>query len=162
MIRPVIAQDAKALTKIYNHYIENSTATFEEVCITASNMAERIKKVTNANLPWLVFEEKYIVIGYAYATPWKERSAYRYSVETTVYCSPQHLGKGRGHQLYQALFSELRKLPIHSIMGGITLPNAASIALHEKLGMTKVAQFHQIGRKFVQWLDTGYWQLTLD
>ncbi len=162
MIRPVIEQDAKALTKIYNHYIESSTATFEEVCITASNMVERIKKVTNANLPWLVIEDNDIIIGYAYATPWKERSAYRYSVEATVYCAHQHLGKGWGYQLYQALFAELKKLPIHSVLAGITLPNPASIALHEKLAMVQVAHFHQVGRKFEQWLDTGYWQLTLN
>jgi len=76
--------------------------------------------------------------------------------------SPEAKGKGLGSKLYQALFDELRKLPIHSILGGITLPNPASIALHEKLGMHKVAHFHQIGKKFDRWLDTAYWQITFD
>jgi len=83
-------------------------------------------------------------------------------VEATVYLTPKAQGKGLGTQLYKALFSELKQKSIHSVLGGITLPNPASIALHEKLGMTKVAHFHQIGRKFEQWLDTGYWQLTLN
>jgi len=161
MIRPATTHDAQALSNIYNHYIENSTATFEEIQISKDTMIERIKKVNNANLPWLVAVENNIIVGYAYSTPWKDRSAYRYSVEATVYCSPQHLGQGWGYQLYQALFTELRKLPIHSVIGGITLPNSASIALHEKFGMNQVAHFEQIGRKFDQWLDTGYWQLIL-
>ena len=162
MIRPVKRQDAQDLTDIYNHYVKNTVITFEENCIDSTEMAKRIEKVINNNLPWLVIEENNILLGYAYATPWKARSAYRFSVEATVYLAPKELEKGLGTQLYQALFSELKEKLIHSVLGGITLPNPASIALHEKLGMTKVAHFHQIGRKFDQWLDTGYWQLTLD
>jgi len=162
MIRQVTEQDAVSIVKIYNHYIKNTTATFEEKCIDNVEMLKRIKKVTELNLPWLVFEVDNKILAYAYATPWKERSAYRYSVESTVYCAPENLGQGLGYQLYQALFTELQKLPIHSVMGGITLPNPASVALHEKLGMSQVAHFHQIGRKFDKWLDTVYWQLIFD
>jgi len=162
MIRTVKPQDAQTIVDIYNYYVEHSTATFEEKCIDNAEMLKRIKKVTELNLPWLVLEVENKVIGYAYATPWKVRSAYRYSVESTVYCSPESLGQGLGYQLYQALFTELQKLPIHSVMGGITLPNPASVALHEKLGMSQVAHFHQIGQKFDKWLDTGYWQLVFD
>lgn len=90
MIRPTTKQDAQALADIYNHYIEHSTATFEEVPVTASNMIERINKVNNANLPWLVITVDNKIIGYAYATPWKERSTYRYSVEATVYLALKH------------------------------------------------------------------------
>jgi len=162
MIRPVKRQDAQEIVDIYNHYVENTVITFEEECIDSNEMVKRIEKVIDANLPWLVIEESGILLGYAYATPWKARSAYRFSVEATVYLDPKEQGKGLGTQLYKTLFSELKQKSIHSVLGGITLPNPASIALHEKLGMTKVAHFHQIGRKFDQWLDTGYWQLTLD
>lgn len=162
MILPVKRQDAQAIVDIYNHYVENTVITFEENIITVNEMVERIEAVTDLNLPWLVIKENNILLGYAYATPWKVRSAYRYSVEATVYLTPKAQGKGLGTQLYKALFSELKQKSIHSVLGGITLPNPASIALHEKLGMTKVAHFHQIGRKFEQWLDTGYWQLTLN
>lgn len=161
MIRPVKVQDIQAIVTIYNHYIENTVNTFEEHCIDTSEMIKRIENVTRLKLPWLVIEVDNKVLGYAYATPWKERSAYRYSVESTVYLAPDSLGRGLGYQLYQALITELKTLPIHSVMGGITLPNPASIALHEKLGMVKVAHFQQVGRKFDQWLDTGYWQLVL-
>jgi len=162
MILPVKRQDAQAIVDIYNYYVENTVITFEENIITVNEMVERIETVTDLNLPWLVIKENNILLGYAYATPWKVRSAYRYSVEATVYLTPKAQGKGLGTQLYKALFSELKQKSIHSVLGGITLPNPASIALHEKLGMTKVAHFHQIGRKFEQWLDTGYWQLTLN
>ncbi len=162
MIRSVTKQDAQAIVDIYNHYVKNTVITFEEECIDSNKMLERIEKVTDLNLPWLVIEENNRLLGDAYATPWKARSAYRYSVEATVYLASTEQGKGLGTQLYQALFAELKQKSIHSVLGGITLPNPASIALHEKLGMTKVAHFHQIGRKFEQWLDTGYWQLTLD
>ena len=162
MIRTVTKQDAQAIVDIYNHYVENTVITFEEESINVSEMLKRIEKVTDSNLPWLVIEENNSLLGYAYATPWKARSAYRFSVEATVYLGPKEQGKGLGTQLYQTLFSELKQKSIHSVLGGITLPNPASIALHEKLGMTKVAHFHQIGRKFDQWLDTGYWQLTLE
>lgn len=161
MIRPVKRQDAQDLVDIYNHYVKNTVVTFEEDCIDSNEMAKRIDKVTDLNLPWLVIEENDILLGYAYATPWKARSAYRFSVEATVYLAPKEQGKGLGTQVYRALFTELKQKSIHSVMGGITLPNPASIALHEKLGMHKVAHFHQVGRKFDQWLDTGYWQLTL-
>ncbi len=162
MIRPVKRQDAQALADIYNHYVKNTVITFEEDCINNNEMIKRIEKITNLDLPWLVIEENDVLLGYAYATPWKARSAYRFSVEATVYLTPKEQGKGLGTDLYQALISELKQKSIHSVLGGITLPNPASVALHEKLGMTKVAHFHQVGRKFDQWLDTGYWQLTLD
>jgi len=162
MIRPVKQQDAQALADIYNHYVKNTVITFEEDCINNNEMIKRIEKITNLDLPWLVIEENDVLLGYAYATPWKARSAYRFSVEATVYLTPKEQGKGLGTDLYQALISELKQKSIHSVLGGITLPNPASVALHEKLGMTKVAHFHQVGRKFDQWLDTGYWQLTLD
>ncbi len=162
MIRPVKRQDIQAIVDIYNHYVENTAITFEEKSINANDMLARIEIVTQGNLPWLVIEQGNNILGYAYATPWKARSAYRYSVETTVYLAPKEQGKGLGTELYQALLTELKLKSIHTAIGGITLPNPASIALHEKLGMTKVAHFHQVGYKFNQWLDTGYWQLTFN
>lgn len=162
MIRSAISEDAPKLADIYNHYIENTVITFEESCIDSDEMIKRIEAVTEQNLPWLIIEENNLILGYAYASPWKARSAYRFSVEATVYLSPNEHNKGLGTQLYQALFEELKRKPIHTIIGGITLPNPASIALHEKLGMHQVAHFKQVGKKFDQWLDTGYWQLTLN
>jgi phosphinothricin acetyltransferase len=159
MIRTVLDKDINEITDIYNFYIAETVATFEEEVITPEIMLTRITKVSNDNLPWLVAEDDYgNVTGYAYATKWRERFAYRFSVEVTVYLSPKYLGAGIGTKLYQTLFSELKKRSIHSVIGGITLPNPASIALHEKFAMKQVAHFKDVGFKFGQWRDTGYWQ----
>ncbi len=161
VIRSVIESDIKEITEIYNHYIANSVATFEQIAIDSEEMAKRIDASTSANLPWLVAENGTSVLGYAYATKWRVRSAYKHSVEITVYKSPNVQTKGVGSALYKVLFEELRKLSMHVVIAGISLPNPPSIALHEKFGMTKVAEFKQVGRKFDRWVDTGYWQKLL-
>jgi len=159
MIRNVLDKDAGDLANIYNYYIVETVATFEEEMISSDVMLARISKIQADELPWLVAENELgEILGYAYATKWRERFAYRFSVEVTVYLSPKHKKQGLGTQLYQALFAELKKRSIHSVIGGITLPNAASVALHEKFGMKQVAHFKEVGFKFEQWLDTGYWQ----
>ncbi len=99
--------------------------------------------------------------GYAYASEWKSRCAYRYSVETTVYLHPDARGKGIGTLLYQELIRKLSKLELHAAIGGIALPNDASVALHEKIGFKKAAHFKQVGYKFNKWVDVGYWELIL-
>jgi len=162
MIRAVQVSDAQAITDIYNYYIADTIITFEEQTINAEDMAERINKLLSADLPWLVVENNTgQVIGYAYAAKWRERFSYRFSVEVTAYLSPEYGGQGLGSQLYQVLFETLKNNGIHSVIGGITLPNQASIALHEKFNMKKVAHFNEVGLKFDQWLDVGYWQGTL-
>ena len=162
MIRAVQEQDAKAISDIYNYYIENTVITFEEDTVSTQDINKRMAATQLANLPWLVVEgELGKILGYAYASKWRERFSYRFSVEVTVYLSPKQSGKGLGTQLYQALFAELKSRNIHSVIGGITLPNAASVAVHEKFSMKKVAHFKEIGFKFDQWLDVGYWQGTL-
>ncbi|HEV7431928.1 MAG TPA: GNAT family N-acetyltransferase, partial [Steroidobacteraceae bacterium] len=93
-----------------------------------------------------------------YASRWKGRCAYRYSVESTVYLEPLAVGQGLGTALYSALFARLQELGCHVVIGGIALPNAASVALHEKFGMRQVAHFAQVGNKFGRWVDVGYWQ----
>ncbi|MFC1720195.1 GNAT family N-acetyltransferase [Pseudomonadota bacterium] len=92
---------------------------------------------------------------------WKRRYAYRYSVESTVYLDPAHTGKGFGLRLYSALIDAIRACSVHAAIGVIALPNAPSIALHERLGFRKVAHFEQVGYKQDHWVDVGYWQLLL-
>jgi phosphinothricin acetyltransferase len=160
MIRAAQPSDAPAIAAIYSHYILHSAITFEEVAVTAGEIAGRMAAVQPA-LPWLVAERGGAVVGYAYASPWKSRAAYRHSVETTVYVDRLHGRGGIGSALYAALIGDLRPRAMHALMGGIALPNAASVALHEKFGFRKVAHFEQVGRKFDQWIDVGYWELTL-
>ncbi|GAB3481675.1 arsinothricin resistance N-acetyltransferase ArsN1 family B [Marinomonas epiphytica] len=161
MIRSVQLKDAPEIAEIYNYYVTNTCVTFEEQIVTPAIMEARIQSVQDDDFPWLVAELNEKVIGYAYATKWKERSAYRFSVEATVYLSNGYHGKGMGSQLYTVLFEKLKERDIHNIIGGITLPNPASVGLHEKMGMSKVAHFESVGYKFGQWLDVGYWQLHL-
>ena len=160
MIRNASAGDAKQICDIYNHYVINSTITFEEEPVSAKEMLERIEKL-QSKFPWLVYEKENEVLGYAYATEWRSRIAYQYSAETTVYLKPGMYGKGIGSLLCKALIAEMRRLPIHTLIAGIALPNDSSIALHEKLGFEKVAHFKEVGFKMNKWIDVGYWQLTL-
>ena len=134
--------------------------TFEETPVESAEMERRIAEVA-ARLPWLVCEQDASIVGYVYATPWKQRSAYRFSVESTVYVAPEFHGRGFGSQLYRALIAELRDRNVHCAVGGIALPNTASVALHEKLGFAKIGHFKEIGWKLGKWVDVGYWELVL-
>lgn len=160
MLRPCTPDDAESICSIYNHYILETVVTFEEIPLTAAEMRRRIVDVT-AKFPWLVFERDGEVLGYAYATLWKERSAYRHSVESTVYLAPHASGQGMGTQLYSSLLAELRRRQVHCAIGGIALPNEASVALHEKVGFTKIGHFREVGWKFGGWVDVGYWEIVL-
>jgi L-amino acid N-acyltransferase YncA len=160
MIRACEPPDASQVCQIYNHYVRETVVTFEEIPVVEHDMAQRIAEVTE-RLPWLVWEQHGTIVGYAYATAWKARSAYRFSVESTVYLLQSFAGRGIGTQLYQALIADLRGRSVHCIVGGIALPNPASIALHEKLGFSKIGQFKEIGWKFGRWVDVGYWELVL-
>ena len=161
MIRNVRIDDSEAIAAIYNHYVVNSTVTFEVEAITGTEIAKRIQANLDADLPWLIAEAEGNVIGYCYATPWKARKAYQHSVEISVYLDADSHTKGIGSQLYAALFIQLKMQNVHAVMAGIALPNEASIALHEKHNMQKVAHFKQVGKKFGQWIDVAYWQVIL-
>ena len=161
MIRNVRIDDSEAIAAIYNHYVVNSTVTFEVEAITGTEIAKRIQANLDADLPWLIAEAEGNVIGYCYATPWKARKAYQHSVEISVYLDADSHTKGIGTQLYATLFTQLKTQNVHAVMAGIALPNEASIALHEKHNMQKVAHFKQVGKKFGLWIDVAYWQVIL-
>jgi phosphinothricin acetyltransferase len=101
-------------------------------------------------------------VAYAYATRWRTRAAYDWTLESTVYVDQAYTGRGIAKPLYLALLRLLKALDIHVVVGCIALPNDASVALHEKCGFVKVAHFPQVGRKFERWVDVGYWQATLE
>ena len=152
------ADDAGAISEIYNYYIDHTIITFEEERVTSKDIAQRVDRVLANKLPWLVAELDGQVIGYAYAAPWRERSAYRHSVEVSVYLDQNIRLRGLGSLLYHALFDALEVANVHVALAGIALPNDRSIALHEKFKMKKVAHLSEVGRKFDQWIDVGYWQ----
>ena len=162
MIREASESDSKAIVAIYNHYIRNSVATFEEDEINPAEIAARIGKVVGAGLPWIVAEANGEIQGYAYAGPWNSRAAYKHTVEVTIYISPSAVFCGLGTQLYTDLFSRLKERNIHCVIAGITLPNPQSVAIHEKFGMKKSGEFKEVGYKFGKWLDVGYWTVQLN
>ena len=161
LVRPVSASDAEAIARIYNYYIQNTVITFEEDPVSVQAMATRIADTEALSLPWLVAEVDGKIVGYAYARKWRERSAYRYSRETTIYLERGYEGRGIGKTLYSALLPLLRERGIHVAIGGVALPNEASVALHEKLGFELVATFREVGFKHDRWVDVAYWQLVL-
>ena len=160
-IRTASPADAAALCAIYNPYVATTAITFEEEPVAEPDMAQRIADVAAAGLPWLVAEADGKIVGYAYATKWRVRPAYRHSVESTVYVDAARVGQGVGRALYAALLDELRRRGLHLVIGGIALPNEGSVGLHERLGFRKVAHFAEVGMKFGRWIDVGYWQLNL-
>lgn len=161
MIRSATHDDSGKIAEIYNHYIENSVITFEETLIDAAEVRSRIGDPTT-DLPWFVHESDEVVVGYAYASPWNKRAAYRHSVEISIYLDRDAVGKGIGRKLYSHLIEDLKARSIHAVIGGVALPNPASVALHESLGFEKVAHYREVGRKFGKWIDVAYWQLILD
>lgn len=160
-IRSAKADDASSIAGIYNHYVSNTLATFETELVTTQDMVQRVSETLAFPLPWLVAAVSGEIVGYAYASKWKGRCAYRFSVESSIYLAVSHTGKGIGLQLYTALIDEIRAASMHSAIGGIALPNEQSIQLHERLGFKKVAHFKQVGHKLGRWIDVGYWQLLL-
>jgi len=136
MIRPCKTSDATDIADIYNHYIQHTTVTFDEKPITTEEIAHRIKN-TMMKYPWLVYVRKGKVLGYAYASGWREKSAYRYSAESTIYFNDKDRGKGCGTALYQELLEKLEQKSIHCVFGVIALPNDVSVEFHEKFGFKK-------------------------
>jgi L-amino acid N-acyltransferase YncA len=156
MIREATSSDARAIADIYNYYILNTVITFELDPITPQEIIKRMEKYKAVG-PYLVLEEDGEVIGYAYVSKFRERPAYEHSIETSIYLKHDCGGKGWGTKLYEELLSQV-SLERHILIGGIALPNEASIKLHEKCGFKKVAHFSEVGRKFGKWIDVGFWQ----
>ena len=160
-IRAASLADAEQIARIYNYYVANTVITFEEHPVATGEMSDRITEIQGHGFPWLVAEADGQVVGYSYASRWKSRSAYRHSVETTIYLKNGLGGRGIGKPLYSALFPILRQQGLHAVIGGAALPNPASVALHESLGFERVATFRQVGFKHDRWVDVAYWQLIL-
>lgn len=160
MIRPVTLQDAPAIAAIYNEYVENSVVTFETVPVTVEAMRDRIAELLKV-YPYIVYEIEGQVIGYSYAHAWKTRKAYEKTAETAIFVHPDHKRKGIGLELVRQLIEECRQRDFHVLIACITTSNTASIVMHQKLGYKQVSCYHEVGRKFDQWLDVADYELIL-
>jgi phosphinothricin acetyltransferase len=152
--------DAPAVLAIYGPVVRDTPISFELEPPSPAEMAERIRSTLELT-PWLLAEAEGRVAGYAYADPFRARPAYQWTAETTVYVHPDFQRRGVGRALYRALLAALRAAGYRSAVGGITLPNPASVALHESLGFLPVGVFRAAGFKQGRWHDVGFWQLEL-
>jgi L-amino acid N-acyltransferase YncA len=159
-LRDATALDAAACAAIYAHYVEQSTATFEEVTPSVDEMAVRIASAQERHA-WIVAERDGAIVGYAYGGPFKARAAYRYSCEVSVYLDVTARGGGVGRTLYAALLDRMESLGLRMACGGVTMPNDASVALHLAMGFEEVGTYRRIGWKHGEWRDVTWFQKPL-
>lgn len=155
-IRLAEPRDAAVLRRIYAPAID-TPISFELEAPSVGEMRGRIER-TLPHLPWLVAEREGEVVGYAYANPFGDRAAYRWSVTTSIYVDPGAHRRGNGRGLYTALLGLLEVMGYREAFAGITLPNTASVALHESVGFVRVALYRRVGWKLGRWHDVGWWQ----
>jgi phosphinothricin acetyltransferase len=153
-------RDAAACAEIYAPHVEASATSFEAEPPSAAELAARIES-TNETHPWLVADRDGETVGFAYACRHRSRAAYRWAVDVSVYVGEGHRRQGLGRSLYEELFERLRAQRFRVACAGVTLPNDASVALHEGLGFVPVGVYRRIGWKAGAWHDVGWWQLDL-
>lgn len=161
MIRRVTPADAAAITRIYNHYVLETTVTFEIAAVTVEEMRRRIEEISTS-FPYYIMEQDGEIVGYAYVHLWKERAAYSRTLETTVYLSHTARHQGIGRALMEPLIADCRRLGYRALIALITEENSESCAFHEKLGFCQVAHFDRVGEKFNRLLDVYAYELYLD
>ncbi len=161
MLRDAQPSDAPDILEIVNHYILNTCVTFDETPVDVHWVRNKIA-YTREHYPYIVAEEEGRVVGYAYASAFRSKSAYRHTVESTVYLHPGSTGKGIGSQLYKELLERLQKQGVHTVVAVIGVPNPASERLHQKLGFHHAGNLSQVGFKHGKWLDTSYWVKALE
>ena len=154
-VRAAVPAYLEAVAAIFAHYVTTTVTTFEEVPPTAADWQRRLDELAGRNLPFLVAEADGVVCGYAYATPWRPKPAYRYTVEDTVYISPAHTGRGLGRALLTALLTGCEQAGARQVIAVIADTGSdASAALHRRLGFEPAGHLRQVGYKHGRWVDT--------
>jgi L-amino acid N-acyltransferase YncA len=163
VIRPATVQDLPSVREIYNHYVMNSTVTFDETAMTLGELRRKFAHVTKLGMPFLVAQSPSgQLLGYAYVTPWKEKAAYRYTVEDSIYLGPASTGKGLGRPLLQAMLDASKAAGIKEVIAVIADKGAdASIHLHKEFGFKDIGHMGKVGFKFDRWLGTVLMQKSL-
>lgn len=159
-LRTATAQDAPALSKIYKYYVENTTISFEYDAPTTEEFAERVTHKLE-KYPFIVAEDNGTVVGYSYASEYRERRAYDHSVELSIYVDKDERHCGIGTMLYSALLSLLSEQNFASAYSCITIPNSPSVSFHEEMGFKLIGYFHKAGFKHGAWLDVAWYERAL-
>ena len=152
--------DAGAIADIYAPYVRDTIISFETEAPDAHEIAQRMARL-GRNYPWLAASSGGRLVGYAYACENRSRLAYRWSVDAAIYLDAAAQGRGIGRALYQRMFDLLRAQGYVNAFAGISLPNSASVGLHEAMGFTLIGIHRQVGYKLGAWRDVGWWQLAL-
>jgi phosphinothricin acetyltransferase len=159
-IRKVTSSDAARIRDIYNYYIANTVMTFETDILSKDKILQRIRKYTPL-YPWYIAETDGNVIGYAYASEFIDRSAYRYTSEITIFIDHRYTRSGSGKALFMQLIDDMKKLGYTALMSIIAVPNVPSVRLHRSFGFKKVGHLKKVGYKLNRWIDVEYWELLL-
>ena len=158
-VRSATLDDLPALTDIYNHYIVETPVTFDLAPLEPEDRREWFDAHRGSlRYQLLVADAGGVIAGYATTSRWRPKAAYERTVESTVYCRHGYAGRGVGRSLYTALFDALAGTDVHRIVAGVTLPNPASIALHERFDFTSVGVFREVGYKFGRYWDVGWFE----
>ena len=160
-IRSTVAGDFDAIAALTNHFIQSTAIHFNYAPVTAAELRASWEAGCD-RYPCLSLIDGAELLGFAKATAWRTRDAYRFTAEVSIYLQPQRSGRGYGRRLYGALIDACRAAGFHSLIGGIALPNAASVALHKTLGFREVGAFREVGWKFDRWHDVVFYQRVLD
>jgi L-amino acid N-acyltransferase YncA len=162
-IRDATSRDIPHMLEIYNHYVVNSTVTFDEDALTLKEMRAKFAKVHELDYPWLVaVSPRGVILGYAYVIPWKPKAAYRFTVENSIYLGPASTGKGLGKALMAALLPRAKAAGVKEVIAVIADRGAdASLALHRNFGFTEIGHMGKVGFKFGRWLGTVLMQKSL-
>jgi L-amino acid N-acyltransferase YncA len=159
-VRDAMAQDAAACAAIYAPYVTDTAISFETEPPSPAQMAERIEAASRTHA-WLVLEDDGRVVGYAYGTPFRPRAAYRFSCEVSVYVEMGRRRTGAGRALYEVLLPRLAERGYHLALAGMTMPNGASVGLHQAMGFEPVGTYRQVGFKHGAWHDVAWAQKVL-
>jgi phosphinothricin acetyltransferase len=159
-IRLAAPADGDALASIYAPVVSDTHISFETTPPTADEMATRVRETTERH-PWVVCEHDGRVVGYAYATSHKDRPAYRWSVDTSVYVDESWRRRGVARGCYESLFALLERLGYGNAYAVVALPNEASVGFHEALGFERVGVYRRVGYKGGAWRDVGHWERSL-
>ncbi len=159
-VRPAVPGDLPALTEIYNHYVLHTAITFDLRPFAPEERRAWFEEhaPTGRHRLLIAVDGDGACVGYATTSRWRPKAAYDTTVEASVYCRADAVGRGCGSKLYAALFDAIRSEDVHRIVAGVSLPNAASVKLHERFGFTRVGVFREVGRKFDRFWDVAWYE----
>jgi phosphinothricin acetyltransferase len=160
-VRTARASDAEAIARIYAHHVQHGTASFDAIPRTPVQTEEKIRDILSKEWPFIVAEHAETIMGYAYVTAFRDRLAYSFTCEDSIYVNPAFVGQGVGVQLMRALMGHASDCGFRQMIAVIGGGEPASAALHRKMGFTHAGRMRNVGRKFGRWLDTVYIQAEL-